>query len=56
MIRLSCTILHFGVFDYDIKAQFVLAIRSRMLELVLKTLMTKSDTSNWTIVYDSRIV
>ena len=55
-IRLSYEILHFGVCDYVIKAQFLLAIRSRMLQLVLKTRMTELDTSKWTIICDNRIV
>ena len=37
-IRLSYTILHFGVRDYVIKVQFLLAIPSRTLQLVVKTL------------------
>ena len=44
-IRLSYTILHFGVCDYVIKAQFLLAIRSRMLQLVPMALLTESDAS-----------
>ena len=42
-MRLSYSILHFGLCDNVIKAQFLLAIRSGMLQLVLKTLMTESD-------------
>ena len=45
MMRLSYTILHFGVCNYVIKEELLLAIRSRMLQLVLKALMTESDTS-----------
>ena len=55
-IRLSYTILHFGVCDYVIKVQFLIAVRLRMLQLVLKTLLTESDTSKWTIVYDCSFV
>ena len=36
-MKLSYTILHLGVCDYVIKVQLVLAIRSQMLQLVLKT-------------------
>ena len=44
-IRLSYTILDFGVCEYVIKAQFLLATRLRMLQLVLKTFVTELDTS-----------
>ena len=36
-MKLSYTILHFGFCDYVIKVEFVLAICSQMLQLVLKS-------------------
>ena len=52
MLWLWYTILHFGVHDYVIKAQFLLAICLCMLQLILKTPTTESGT----IVYNSHIV
>ena len=50
MIGLSYTIVHPGACNLHVKAQFLLSVRSQMLQYVLNTLVIKSHTSELTVM------
>ena len=52
IIRLCHTILHPSVWDYPNRTPFLLTIRSHMLQCVVKTFVSESDTSGRMIVWD----